>query len=467
MSRRELLTLAALSAGMFLVLLDVTVVNVALPDLGRSLGASLAGLQGVVDAYTVPLAALLLACGALVDRYGERRVLVLGIALFGAASLGCALSTDPATLIGLRAVQGVGAAALLPASQAGVARAFREPGRQARALGLWAGAASLALPAGPVLGGFLVRAWGWPAVFWLNVPVTVVLGAAVLWALPRPAHPGRSARVDVAGAVSGTVALGALVLAVIGAGRYGWSPGVVAGAVTGLVSTVVFLLVQGRAGSPLLPLSLLRSPRFVVANAVAGAMNFVGIGSILVLTLFLQSVQGRTSAAAGLALLPLFLPLVLLSPVAGRLVQRYGVAPPMLAGLLAGAAGSGLLVLVGPGSAYLRLVPVLLGLGVGMGLLTAAVVTAAVRAVPAARSGLAGGVTNAARQAGGAMGVAVYGALVGSPRAPGFVPGLHLTGALGGAAWLLAAAATVLVLAPRRASARRGDPAHTGVGVEP
>ncbi len=449
---RRALVLAVMCVGMFLVLLDVSIVNVALPTVRRSLEVSPAGLQWVVDAYAVAIASLLLAGGSLGDLLGHRGIVLAGLAAFGVASAGCGLAADPAMLICARSVQGAGAALLLPGSVAVIADAYPEAAERARALGVWAAVSALSLPAGPLLGGLLVSTLGWRAVFLVNLPVV----AAALVAIPRlvgagTRTPGRS--LDLAGLVAAALALGALVFAVITAGRTGLSAGVVASGAVAVVAGAGFVAASRRARDPLLPVSLLRVPTFTGANAVALAMNLVGNGTIYLTTLYLQDVQGRDALRAGLMLVPGLLPLAVLSPVTGRITARLGPRPPMVAGLALGAAGETGLLLLHRASPYPLLLPALVGLGVGLGLLTAAVVTAAIAAVPPDRSGLASGVNNTARQAGTALGVAVFGALAGGGDDPGhFVAGLHRAGLLGAALWLAAIVVTLVAVRPRHAA---------------
>ncbi|MEU9242535.1 MFS transporter [Streptomyces sp. NPDC048385] len=441
--RRRTIVLLVMCVGMFLVQLDVTVVNVALPSIGRDLGGGLSGLQWVVDAYSVTLAAFLLAGGALGDRRGHRRVVVAGLGLFGLASLLCASSPAAGVLIGARALQGVGAALLLPGTLAVVQRTFPGRAEQARALGIWAGVSALALPAGPLLGGFLVTATGWRAVFWLNVPLVAVAALATLRLVPggdgTPEH-----RMDLPGAALAAAALGGIVYCAVAAGG---DTSTVTVAVEALLSAVLlagFIWRERVAPAPMVPPELFRRRAFSGANAVAAAMNFTGIGAVFVVTLYLQGVQRRGAFQAGLMMLPLFVPLAAGAPLTGRLVARFGPRPPMLAGLLLGVAGSLSLLAVAPDSGYLLLVPVLVGLGAGMGLLTAAVVAAALRAGPDDRPGLSSGVNNTARQAAGALGIAVLGSLVGDPAAHGsFRAGLHQVGLLCALLWAAAALLTV------------------------
>ncbi|MDT7799507.1 MAG: transporter, family, methylenomycin resistance protein [Actinomycetota bacterium] len=425
--------LITMCAGMFLVQLDVTVVNVALPAVGADLRAGVTVLQWVVDGYSVVLAAFLLTGGALGDVFGHRRVVLAGFGLFGVASAVCGLAGTASWLVLARAGQGLGAAVLLPGTLAVITNTYPRPAERARALGIWAGVSALALAAGPVLGGAVVTAAGWRPVFWLNVPVVLAAAVATARLAPRVSPRGAGRRIDVAGVATAAPALGAGVYAVIGGS---WVAGAVA-----LLALVAFWLVERRSADPMLPRDLLGT---LGPNFVSAAMNFTGLGAILVLTLYLQGVRGFGPLESGLAVLPLFGPLSVLAPVAGRLTGRFGPRPLMLAGLALGALGMLNLVLVRENSGYLVLLPTLLGLGAGMGLLTTAVVTAAVAASPPERAGVASGVNNTARQAGGALGVAVLGAVVGEPSdAAGFLAGLREAGVLAAALWVVAIVVTL------------------------
>ncbi|WP_017981854.1 MFS transporter [Amycolatopsis methanolica] len=420
-------------AGMFLVQLDVTVVDVELPSIGAGFHADVPALQWIVDGYTVVLAALLLTGGALGDVIGHRRVVLAGLGIFGLASAGCALASGATALVAARVAQGAGAALLFPGTLAVITRTF--PGRreQARALGVWAGVSALALAAGPLLGGLLVTATGWRALFWINVPLTALAPAGTLLV---PADPPARGRVGVKGALTGATALGALVYAVIQSS--------VPALVLGVAGAVAFLVAERTGRAPMLPLELLRSRTVAAANVVAGAMNFAGLGAILLATLYLQGVRHATPLTAALAMLPGFLPLPRLAPVAGRLTARLGPRPVMIAGLLTGATGLlGLLRITADSTVAGAFLPAVALLGVGLGLLTTAVVAAAVGGVPAGKGGVAGGVNNTARQACGALGIAAFGAIAGSPAHPAaFVHGLHAAGLLGAGMWLPAAVLT-------------------------
>lgn len=452
---RRAALLATMCVGMFLVQLDVTVVNVALPDIRVGLGTSLSGQQWVVDAYAVVLAGLLLVGGALGDRVGHRRVVLAGLVLFGSASLACGAAPSAGVLVAGRAVQGLGAALLLPGTLAVITRAFPGRAEQARAVGVWAGVSALALPAGPLLGGALVSGPGWRWVFLVNLPIVLVAVPATLAVVGRDA-PTPDRRLDLPGGALAAVTLAATVFAVIGLEAGPGDPRVWVSAAVALVGLAGFALRERRAAAPMIPPALWRTPAFVGANLIAAAMNLVGIGVVFVATLYLQTVQGHPAVVAGAMLLPLFVPLAVLAPVTGRLVGRVGPRPPMAAGLVLGILGCLALVGLHPGSGYVRLLPVLLGLGIGMGLLTAAVVAAAVRAVEPERSGLASGVNNAARQSAGAIAVALFGVLAGSPTDPErFTAGLGTIGLLGAAVWTVALVLTRTLSAPGGGSARR------------
>ncbi|WP_256122714.1 MFS transporter [Streptomyces sp. LUP47B] len=441
--------LVVMCAGYFLVLLDVTVVNVALPAIGSGLGTDVGGLQWVVDGYALALASLMLTSGAAGDRYGHKRVVLTGLGVFGAGSLACGLAQSVGVLVAARVVQGVGAALLLPGTLAIIGRAFPDDAARARAIGVWAGIGSLALPAGPLVGGALVDGLGWRAVFLINVPVVAL---ALLWstAVVRESREDRARPLDLPGMLSGGVLLLATTYAFIEGGRSGaGSPEVLRAAAVGVAALAVLATAELRRGDDaMLPPALLRRPAFAVANTTAGIMNLCTLGTLFVLMLFLQSVQHRSALLAGLTVLPLFAPLAVMAPVGGRVTSRFGPRLPAAAGLLVAASGLALLARSGAHPGYADLLPAFLLWGIGCGLLTPAVVAAAIATVPAERSGLASAVNNTARQTGGAIGIAVAGAVAGQPGDQArFLRGFHAV-ALGSAGLYTAAAALALTLLP-------------------
>ncbi|MER5217142.1 MFS transporter [Streptomyces sp. NPDC002838] len=409
------LTLAAALLGFALICLDASVVNVALPAIGSSFGAGMSGLQWVVDAYTLPFAALMLSTGAFADRAGASRAYAIGTTMFALASAACGLAPNLPTLIGARVVQGAAAAVVLPASLALVRQAYTDPARRARAVAAWAAGGSAAVALGPVVGGALTTAWDWRGIFFVNLP----LGAVILALLVRaPRSPRRPAPLDLPGQVTAVVALTALTFAVIEGGTPGWAALAVA-----VVAAVVFLRVEARGLHPVVPLDLFRNRTVAVAVAAGAAVSVAFYSMVFVFSLFFQQVQGRSALYAGLMFLPMTGLIAVTNVVAGKLAGRYGARLPMVVGQ--GLAVVGLLVLLyadagtPPVLLALLLVPMALGCALTVPPLTAAMMDA----VPAERAGVAAGVLNSARQTAGALGIAVFGALV----SDGFVAGMRLS----------------------------------------
>ncbi len=444
--------LVVMCAGMFLILFDVTSVNVTLPSIATSLSASTAGLQWVVDGYAVAIASLLLAGGTVGDRIGHRRVVLCGFTLFGLASLVIGCAPNIAVLVAGRVAQGVGAALLLPGTLAVITTTYPERVEQARAIGTWAAVSSLALPAGPIVGGVLATV-SWRAIFLVNLPVTAMAVAYVLRLVPGGG--GRPRELDIGGVCGVTVTLAGTVFGVIELGREGMSPPALGAFVVAAVAAGVTVVVERRAAVPMLPLALVRRAAFLGPNTVALTMNLVFNGTLFVTTLYLQDVRGCSPLVAGALVLPLAVPLVALAPVTSRLTGWLGPRVPVTAGCLVALPGAALLILVTRQGSLLPLEAGMLLMGCGAGMITASVVAAAVRAVPPERSGFASGVNNTARQAGTALGVAIFGAVAGSGRG-----GAHLTrafnhlGALSCLLWVVAAAVAAVTISGGAASER-------------
>jgi DHA2 family methylenomycin A resistance protein-like MFS transporter len=401
----------ALCLGYFMVILDATIVNVALPDVGASLHGALATLQWVVDGYTLAFAALLLTGGALADRLGARRVLLAGLGLFTVASALCALAPGAASLVASRIVQGAGAALVVPASLALIRTAYDDPAARARAVGVWGGVGGIGAASGPVLGGLLVAAAGWRAVFVVNVPVGVAAIALTLRLVPAP--PGRPRRLDPAAQALAVLSLAALTLGVIEAGRASAAMLLIAATVA-VAAAAGFVAIERRVAAPMLPLELFRSRAFSGASAVGLLINLGFYGQLLVVNLAFQGARGWSALTAGLATLPQGALVSLGSLASGRLTARAGrPGPTMLCGLTVGAIGLAGLALAPGDAPYPLLVAPLMAAGLGMSLTMPAATSAAVDAAPDGRAGVAAGVVNAARQAGGAIGVALLGSLAG------------------------------------------------------
>ena len=427
------LTLTTLSLAFFMVILDTTIVNVALPTIERSLGATVTGLQWVVDGFTLVFAALLLSAGALGDRWGSRRVFIWGLMIFTAGSGLAAGSPVITWLVGARLVQGLGAAMVLPASLALIAVGFPDPQHRARALGVWAAVAGIATALGPVVGGLLIAVAGWRAIFLVNLPIGVLgllLARRSLTETPRHARP-----IDLPGQITATVGLVLVTLALVNAGSDGWaSPQVIGTGLLGLGFGALFLVVERRTRVPILPAPLFARPTFSAANLVGGILNFGIYGQVFVLSLYFQHQRGLSALTTGLALLP-FASMTMIGPVfVGRLVARVGPWRPMVLGQLLMAVGTIALALSHAETPYADLIGGLVALGVGMALTMPSMTAAAVQAAPVQYAGVASGMLNTARQIGGALGVAVLGSfLADSAR---FMRGLHLGLALVAAVFL-------------------------------
>ncbi|HEX7907325.1 MAG TPA: MFS transporter [Paraburkholderia sp.] len=438
--------LATVSVGFVVTQLDVTIVNVALPKLGADLQTNVAGLQWVVDAYTLAFAVLMLSAGALGDKFGARRMYAAGIVLFALASLACGLALDAPMLVAARALQGIGAAAMLPNSLALLNQSYgHDPKLRARAVGLWTAAGAMSIAAGPVVGGLLIAALGWRSIFLVNLPICVAgLLATLLW-VPRPTaelHHGRQSAaagaadasprgLDLSGQCLAIVALTAFVAAVIewrplGAGH----PLVLGGFALALLAASAFVFVESRSTAPMLPLSLVRKRTFSAAVLFGICVNLTYYGMVFVLSLYLQRVRGYTPLQAGLAFLPLTGGFLLSNVASGWVVGRFGVRAPMTAGAITAGLGYGLLHFVDAGTPLAGLLLPFLLIPSGMGLAVPAMTTAVLASADAQRAGTASAVLNTARQAGGAVGVAAFGALASGAAATQIVAGMQVAAAV-------------------------------------
>ena len=405
------LALVALCLGFFVILLDATVVNVALEAIRADLGGGIADQQWVVASYTVALAAGMLTGGAMGDRFGSRRVCLLGLATFALASVACAAAPDMPVLIAARTLQGIGAAALLPCSLALIVQQFPDPRERAHALGVWGGISGIGMAAGPVLGGVVVAIAGWRAIFLVNVPVCLIAIVMIRrWAAESPDR--RSGPLDVSGLVLGTLALAGLAGGLIEAGQRGWTHPVPLTLMIGAALLVpIFVLAERRAREPMVPMWIFASRRFSAGTGAGFLFNFCLYGALLCVSLLLQGPLGQSAFAAGMQIFPLTVAIGIGALMSGRLTARFGPRVPMLIGYGAGASGAAMLLCAG-GSGPLQLVvagAAVLGFcSVAMPAMTSVVMSD----IAARHAGLASGVLNTARQAGGAMGAAVLGTLL-------------------------------------------------------
>jgi len=421
---RSRFTLVAMSLGFAVVQLDVSVVNVAIRPIGDALGGGVAGLQWIVNAYTIAFAAFILSAGALGDRAGARRVFVAGFALFTAASVACGLAPSLGVLIGARAVQGVGAAILVPCSLILLNHAFPEADARARAVGLWAAGASVALSGGPLVGGVLIAALGWRAIFFINLP----LGAAGIWLALRAARETPRAEdrgVDLPGQTAAVVTLAALAAATIAGGRSGWpEPGVLAGYALAVVAFAAFLLTEARTRRPMLPLGLFRDRTFSAAAAIGLVLNIAFYGLIFVLSLFFQRDQGLSALETGLAFAPMTGVVLLTNIAAGRIARVTGPRRVILVGAVLAALACAALLGVGAGTSYGAMLVPLVVLGGAVGLIVPLMTSELLGSVDRSRSGVASGTLNTMRQTGSVIGVALFGSVVARSGAA-VAPGLH------------------------------------------
>ncbi len=424
--------------GFFVVTLDALVVNVALPAIGRDLGGGIAGLQWVVGGYSLMFAALLLSAGALSDRIGARQAFGAGVVLFVAASVACGLAPTMGVLIAARLAQGAGAALLMPASLALIREAYVAPAPRARAIALWSLGAGVASAAGPVVGGVLTLL-NWRAIFFINLPIGVATLGLLAGVSPSP---WRAAPFDWIGQVTAMLAMGGLTYGLIEGGAQGFAaPNVRAALVVAALALVAFVVAQARGAHPMVPLGLVRS-RSVAVPVAAGFTFTVGFyGLVFLLSLYFQQVRALSSLAAGLAFLPMTGLSFFATLLAPRIAERYGPRIPMAIGQALMAAGLVSLGVAAIGAPIWLLALLTLPVGFGSALTVPTLTAVLLDRVPAERAGTASGVLNTGRQLGGALAIAVFGALV-APRGS-FLHGLQISLAIAAALLLVTAAASL------------------------
>ena len=450
--RPSLAILLACSFAFIIVQLDVTIVNVALPRMGQELGVSVAGLQWVVDAYTLGFAVFLLSAGVLGDRYGAPRAFGCGYMLFAAASLACALAPDALALNLARAVQGIGAALLVPSSLSILNYVYaHDKPMLGRAVGWWTAAGGVSIAAGPVLGGLLLSMGGWRSVFWINLPVCL----AGYWLTRRVVPPMPPQRpqpaFDYAGQVLAIAALASLTGTLISVHERGIGDAwIQAGIAVALLAGVGFVLAERATAAPMLQLALFRSAPFSGAVLFGVLVNFAYYGVIFVLSIYLQSVRHMSALQAGLTFLPLTGTFIFSNIASGRMSTRMGWRAPMIVGGLIGACGYALLCWLGvrDDSSLLQMLPGLVLIPAGMGLGVPAMTASILAGVARQQGGTASAVLNTARQVGGAAGVAVFGALAAGSDAARITHGVQLALVVSALLLLVAAGLALRCLAP-------------------
>jgi EmrB/QacA subfamily drug resistance transporter len=449
-------TLGAVAFGLFMIMLDNTIVNVALPSIQRSLHMSISSLEWIVTAYALTFAALLITGGKLGDLFGRRRLFILGLAVFTLASLACGLAPNAGFLIGARAVQGVGAALMNPATLSIITATF-PPKERGQAIGIWAGVSALALAIGPLIGGLIVDNINWHWIFYVNVPVGVVGIIVSRWVIAESRDTSHEQSIDLPGLVTSGGALLALSYALIEGNQRGWgSPEIIGLFVGAVVLFAVFIWLELRQRLPMLDLDLFKIGSFAGANIVAMLVSLGMFGVFFFISLYVQNVLGYSPTKAGAIFLPMTVLIILIAPISGKLSDRVGSRWLMGAGMTILGVSLLLYQRIGLHTGFWSLLPQLVLGGVGMALVMSPMTSAAMGSVPTDKAGVGSGVLNSFRQVGGSLGIALMGAILLTYQHPTkskvvaaqqFVNGLHA--ALLVSAFIAFAAAAVAVFMVR------------------
>ena len=403
---RKWWTLGAMCFALFMVMLDNTVVNIALPAIRAQFHASISNLSWTVNAYTLVFGVLLVTGGRLGDVFGRKRMFLAGVVVFTLGSIGAGLSQSIDQLIVFRGVQGIGAAFLMPGSLSIITNAFQGPER-GRALGLWAGISGLALGMGPVVGGLLVEKAGWEWIFFLNVPVALVAIPVTIYAVQESRDPSAVRRVDFAGILTLTVGLGALVLGLVQSNDYGWtSPRILTEFAIAVVGLTAFGLLQWRQSDPMLDLSFFRNRTFNAGNATAFLVTFSMFATFFFLTIYMQTILGLSALETGVRFLPMTILIIVTAPIAGRLSDKYGSRWLLTGGMTMVSLSLFLESRITDSSGYLTLLPAFIVGGIGMGMTMSPMTAAVMGSVDRTKAGAASGVLSMVRMIGGVFGVA-------------------------------------------------------------
>jgi len=412
--RRRWWALAILNLSLFAIIMDNTILNVALPTLARDLHATGSDLQWIVDSYVLVFAGLLLSAGALGDRFGRRGALSAGLVVFAVGSM-FAMSVDSASmLIAARAVMGVGGALIMPATLSILTNVFTDPAERAKAIAMWASVGGLAVALGPVMGGFILEHFSWTAVFALNIPIAVIALVGGRAAVPTSRDP-ETPPLDVPGAILSMVGLGSLVWAIISAGEGGWTgQGPLAGFAVAAVAAVAFIMWERRTPHPMLDVTFFKNRRFTAASLGVMLGYFAMFGSLFLMSQLLQFVLGYSALGAGVRLLPFALSMAVFSTISTKLVDRFGTKLVVVAGMGIVAVGLLWAASLGTGSSYVDYLPGMLLMGTGIALTWAPTTEAIMGSLPAAKAGVGSAVNDTVREVGGALGVAVLGSVLAS-----------------------------------------------------
>jgi EmrB/QacA subfamily drug resistance transporter len=462
-------TLGAVSFGLFMIMLDNTVVNVALPSIQRDLHMQLSELEWIVSGYALTFAALMLIGGKLADAYGRRLIFVLGIAIFTLASLACGLASSGDALIGARVAQGVGAAMMNPATLSIIAVTF-PPRQRGTAIGLWAGVSALALALGPLVGGLLTEHAGWNWIFFINIPVGV-LAIAASFLLIDESRDETHERLDIPGLLSSGIGLFALTYGLIEANNYGWGSARIVGSfVVAAVALVVFVLLERHRRAPMLDLTLFRNRTYVGANLAMLLVALAMFGVFFFVSLYMQNVLGYSAVQAGAAFLPMTVLIIVIAPLSGRLSDRWGSRWLMAGGMVLLAIQLTYFSQLPTDATFWRLLPALVIGGFGMSMTMTPSSAAAMRAVPVEKAGVGSAVLNACRQVGGSTGIALMGAIMASqlatpPTTESFMRGFERALLVAAAIALVGAAVAAWLVRPHARGAHDAEQ-HRAPSVE-
>jgi len=412
--RRRWLTLGVLCVSLLVIVIDNTIVNVALPTLVRDLGTSISDLQWVVDAYTLVFAGLLLTAGSLGDRFGRKGALSIGLVVFGAGSAAAAFAGGVTPLIAARAVMGIGAALIMPATLSILTNVFTDARERALAIGLWSGVAGIAVALGPVTGGFLLDHFWWGSVFIVNVPIVAVALVAGRFLVPDSRNPEKP-RLDLVGAGLSIVGLGALVAAIIEAPSYGWTdPLIVTGFAVAITALTAFVVWERRVEEPMLDVRLFANARFSAASVNVTLVFFALFGFIFLATQYLQFVLGYSAFDAGVRTLPFAFALMVMAPMSSKTVQWFGTKRVVVAGMLLFAAGLVVASTSTVTTGYPRVMLAMILMGAGMGLSVAPATESIMGSLPLHQAGVGSAMNDTSREVGGALGVAIVGSMLSS-----------------------------------------------------
>ncbi|HEX3566582.1 MAG TPA: DHA2 family efflux MFS transporter permease subunit [Acidimicrobiales bacterium] len=446
--------------ALFMASLDNLVVSTALPVIRVNLHAGLSGLEWTVNAYTLTFAVLLLSAAAVGERIGRRRTFIIGIAVFTLASAAAAFAPSIGVLVAARAIQGAGVAMIMPLSLTLLSAAV-PPERRNAALGIWGAIGGMAVAIGPLVGGAVTTGWAWQYIFWLNVPIGLILVPLAWWKLSE--SRGRASRLDIGGVVLASIGLFGVVYGLVQGNSHGWtSTGVLTSFVVGVAGLAAFVWWELRVENPMLPLRLFKNRAFAAVNVTAMLFSFGMFGSIFFLSQFLQTVQGYSPLSAGIRVLPWTGVTMLLAPVVGLLAERIGGKILVVTGLVFQAVGLfWLATIVTPTTPYLDMVPAFVIAGVGMTLFFVPLASLVLSSVPKALEGVASGTNSAFRELGGVLGIAVLGAVFSSSGSyssgQAYVNGLTPAITVGAVVVAIGAFTAMLVPAVRRSRRRKGE----------